>query len=279
MATIKTPPKPSSSRALQPWEADLAAKATRQAAVEKPIGLFKRINIVGGHLFIDDKAVKGDEMDIVVLASTHENQWFNKPYESGTPAVPACYAFGDLNAEDPEAEMKPHPAAEDPQCETCADCEHNRMGSALTGKGKACGNVRRLIVTTPDALKGPKELKEAEARQLKIPVMSTRNWARYVNDLNEEVKRPPYGVVTGMSVVPDKKSLWQVLFEFRELITFDGPLYEAMKARVAAEEKNLVVPYPRLEEQEAPPPARGGKPAGKAPAPAKGAAPKKASKY
>lgn len=283
MATAKktAPAKPSASRALQPWEAEMAAAAKKQAAVEKPIGLFKRINISGGVLIIDEKPVPKNTMEIIVLAATHENQYFDKPFDPGTPAVPACYAFADLKAEDPEGEMKPDANSEDKQSESCSDCWANKMASATTGKGKACGNVRRMIVTTPDAIEGVTNLKEAEARQFKVPVMSTKNWSKYVHMLEEEIKRPYWGVVTRMWVEPDVKSQWQVKFEFVELITFDAKLYEGMKARVAAEEKNLFVPYPKLEDIPVALPKNGkGKPAAKSTGPApKGPATRAKSKF
>lgn len=258
MATKAKPPASpplSKSRAIQPWEEEMAAAARKQAAVEKPMGLFKQVTVTAGNMFIDEKPVPGNKLRAVVLAATHENQWFNKPYNPNVPAVPACYAFGDQTLEDPEGSMAPSDNVDDKQGDDnglCANCWANKMGSADTGKGKACGNVRRLIITTEDALESVDKLKNAEARSMKVPVMSVRNWGAFVHTIEEEMHRPYYGVVVEISIVPDKKSQWQVKFEFMELVTFDAELYAAMQRRVKQAQADIITPYPKLEEQEEP---------------------------
>jgi hypothetical protein len=265
MATSKKPPA-SKSTAIQPWEAEMAAAAKKQSAVEKPMGLFKSVNIQGGVMTIDDKKVPGNAIRAVVLAATHENQYYDSPFTPGVAAVPACFSFGDQALPDPEAEMRPHPDSRSPQGDDdgkCAGCWANKMASADTGKGKACGNVRRLIITTEDALESPEAMAEAEARSLKVPVMSVRNWIKFVHEIDEDMLRPYWGVIVNIKVVPDQKSQFQVLFEFEELITFDAALYAATKKRVAQAAKDIVTPYPKLEAPVAAPAK--GKPAAKTP--------------
>jgi len=270
MATAKKPPASSKSTAIMPWDQEMAAAAKKQSAAEKPMGLFKSIGTQGGVLTVDEKKVPGNAMRVIVLAATHENQYFDKPYAPGVPAVPACFAFGDQTLDDPEAEMKPDPASQDPQGDDdgkCAGCWANKMGSSDVGKGKACGNVRRMILTTEDALESAEAMKNAEARSLKVPVMSVKNWVNFVHLVDEEMHRPYWGVIATLSAVPDPKSQFQLQFAFEELIQFDADLYAATKKRVAQAAKDLVVPYPKLEAPEPAPPKGkpAGKPAGKAP--------------
>jgi hypothetical protein len=265
MATAKRSPA-STSRAIMPWDEEMAAAAKRQAAVEKPMGLFKQIAISAGIMSIDEKKVPNNELRVIVLAATHENQYYDKPFKPGVPAVPACYAFGDPGLEDPEAEMYPHPDAERKQGDDegkCAGCWANKMASADTGKGKACSNVRRLIVTTEDALESPQAMAQAEARSLKVPVMSVKNWVNFVHQIEEDMKRPYFGVIAKVKVVPDAKSQWQVQFFFEELIQFNSELYAALKKRCAQAAKDLQTPYPKLEDQEDKKPAAGKRPAAK----------------
>ena len=99
------------------------------------------------------------------------------------------------------------------------------MASADTGKGKACGNVRRMILTTEDALESAEAMLNAEARSLKVPVMSVKNWVNFMHAIDEEMQRPSYGVVCKIKGVPDQESRWQVQFSFGELIDFDADLY------------------------------------------------------
>lgn len=260
-AAKKTPPKLSQSRAIQPWEEEMAKAAKRQASVEKPMGLFKQVAVKGGVMYIDEKPIPGNKFDAVVLCATHENQWYNKPYNPNVPAVPACYAFGDQTLEDPEAEMAPSKDVEEIQGDEdgkCVGCWANKMGSADLGRGKACQNVRRLILVTADAVESVDALKDAEARAMKIPVMSVKNWVAFVHELDEMAHRPSYGAVVQISCVPDPKSQWQIKFAFQELITFDADLYETMKKRVGTAGKEIASPYPKMEDQPEPPPARGG---------------------
>jgi len=239
----------------------MAAAASRQAAVEKPVGLNKSISIRGGILSIDDTPVPDNELDVVVLCAVHENQMFDGPFNPNSPQVPMCYSFGDPDAEDPEATMVPHEKAKQPQDEGngCAGCWANEMGSADVGRGKACKNVRRLAVVTSDALDSAADLEVAEVRTLKVPVMSVKGWASYVRSkLSEELNRPAWGVVTTIKVVPDAKSQFKITFQFKELINFDQDLYDALKSKIREVTPNLIAPYPELEEQQAPP-ARGGR--------------------
>lgn len=298
MATAKkTPAKASKSTAVVPWEQEMANRAARAAKTEKVIGATKRIGIRGGIMTIDDEPIEDNELRAIVLVGIHENQYYDKPFDSKNPTVPVCYAFSDPDAEgNPDDSMAPHEEAEGKQGDDnglCANCWANQMGTADVGRGKACKNVRRLMLITEDALESAEALREAEVRSLGVPVMSTNNWAKFVNKINDEMSRPPYGVICKIKVVPDAKSQFKVTFAFEELVNFDQDLWEAMQAKVAEVSKEIVAPYPKqsdLDAQNAAPVRPQGrmaqrmaaqnaakKPAGK-PGAGKGAAPAPAGK-
>lgn len=281
MATRAT--KKKHETALVPWEAELAAQAQAAAEKEKPAGDFRPIKIQGGVMTVDDAPVPGNALRCVILAALPENKYFATAYVSGESRSPDCYAFGDMDATDPEETMKPHEEASDPQADACASCPMNAWGSAETGRGKACKNTRRLAVITEDAIEDAESIEGAEVRTLSIPVTSVKNWKAYVRNKLPEVKRPCYGVVTEISVHPDPKSQFKVAFRFVRLIEFDGDTYAAMKAKVAAAQKDLATPYPRNEEA-APKRGRGGgkvrlPQAGKKAAPKAEAAPKRKGRF
>lgn len=243
MATKKTP-----STAVVPWEQEMAARAIKAAKAEKVSGITKKLSTRGGILAIDDTPVEDNELRVIVVGSVHENQYYTEAFNPNVPTVPACYAFSDPEADNPEDGMAPHPEAETKQGDDnglCANCWANAMGSADVGRGKACKNIRRLAVVTEDALESAAALDEAEVRMLNVPVMSTKNWAKFVNTVADDLQRPYYGVVCLIKVVPDPKSQFQITFRFEELITFDSPLYDAMKRKVAAVNAQLVTPYPK----------------------------------
>lgn len=252
------------------WEQEMKAAAVKQAAGEKVFEGFKRVQIQGGCMMIDGEAVPGNELDVVVLAAAPLNEFYKEAYNPAKPTVPDCYAYGDPTAEDPEEGMGPK-EVEDKQADKCADCWANVMGSADVGRGKACKNIKRLLLTTPDELEDPKKfLKEAEMRSLSIPVMSVKFWAKYVKEvLGEQLQRPYYAVVTTVSVKPDPKSQFTIHFEFKELVNFDQELWDAMKAKHSEALKAIVAPYPRqadLDAASAAQTAPRGRPGAKAPA-------------
>jgi hypothetical protein len=236
------------STALTLWEQEMAAAAVAQAASEKDTGGFKTISFKSGALAIDGNMVKGNEMNVIVLASIHENQYYTGTYNPNEPSAPVCYSFGSGGDD-----MVPHEDSPDKQNDACKGCWANEWASADTGKGKACKNVRRLLVISEDALEDVESLMEAEMRMMKLPVMSVKNWTTYVNNtLKEDIKRPSFGVITRVKLLPDPKSQFKVTFKFEEMIDFNQELYEAMKKRVAEAERGIVSAYPVFEKSDEP---------------------------
>lgn len=276
MATKKQPApaakKSSTSRALTIWEQRMAEAADKSAKQEKDVSGLRGISTRGGILTVDEQPVPGNELDVVVLVAVHENQYHDKPFDASVAQIPACYAFGDVDAEDPEGTMAPHEESSDKQGDDnglCANCWANAMGSAAQGRGKACKNVRRLALITSDALGSAADVNDTEVRVLKVPVMSVKGWALYIkNTLREELRRPHWGVITTIKVVPDPKSQFKITFTFKELIDFDDALYDAIEKKIAGIKPQLVAPYVKMEE--APAPAPRGRPQARhvAPAPA-----------
>jgi hypothetical protein len=268
--TAKPAAKQSGTRALTLWEQKMADAADKSAKQEKNVSGLRGISTKGGILTVDEQAVPGNELDVVVLVAVHENQYHDKPYDPNVAQIPACYAFSDPDSEDPEGEMAPHEESEDKQGDDnglCANCWANAMGSASQGRGKACKNVRRLALITADALESADDVKDTEVRVLKVPVTSVKGWALYVkNTLRDEMRRPYWGVVTTIKVVPDPKSQFKITFAFKELVDFDDALYDAVEKKIAGIKPQLTAPYVRMEE--APAPAPRGRPNGRAAAPA-----------
>ena len=69
--------------------------------------------------------------------------------DSDNPQPPACFAHGQGNS----AGFTPvanSPAAES---KACKSCPNNEWGTATTGKGKACGEVRYVAVQLPEQTK------------------------------------------------------------------------------------------------------------------------------
>lgn len=276
-AKTKAPGKPVGT-ALVPWEEEMANRAKRAAKQEVPYSSFKKISTQGGILKVDDEAIEGNELDIVVIGALHENQWYRQAFDPRNPTVPNCYAFNDPNADEetkPEDTMVAHAEAEEPQGgpdideggangNPCNDCWANRMGSADTGRGKACKNIRRLAIVTEDAIEDAESLNNAEMRMLNVPVMSTFGWSKFVNSVANDMSRDYSGVVATLKLVPDPKSQFRLEFTFKSLIQFDQGLWTAMEKKRAEAMGVLLSAYPKQADLDAnkaaaAPPARGGR--------------------
>jgi hypothetical protein len=111
---------------------------------------------------------------------------------------------------------------------------------------------------------------------MKLPVTSVNGYAAFVNQVASSLKRPPFGVITKVSVVPDAKSQFRVLFQALEKVGDDviGTIVQRNK------EVSDVIDFPYTigeEEEEEKPPAKSK--AAKKPVTKKKPAAKKKRKY
>lgn len=233
------------------WEEKLAAMADAAAAAEQGGG-GNFLSLRGGMLAYQGNAIPGDKINVIVLDSLHERQYFDDDYDPDTPQSPACYAFA--KAGEDEDEMAPHEKAPHKQSETCACCEWAEWGSSDKGRGQACKQVRRLSLILADQAQTPAAIKDAEEVYLKVPVTSVKAWRGYVQQI-AALKRPPFAVVTEISVVKDPKTQFRVQFRLVSQIT-KAEQFEALMTRHETARKTIDFPYPDFAEEEAAAPAR-----------------------
>lgn len=205
-------PADAKTTALVNWEERLAGYATEAAAEESVSGTW--MSLRAGRLTIDKVPVAGNKLDCVVIANARENAYYVGKFDPNAPKPPACYAIQPIvDSTTNEDDMKPHPKASSPQSEYCHNCPRNQWGSGEGGKGKACKNVRRLALLPLDAAQDAARTTASDSIYLKLPVMSVKNWSKYVNDVASIAKRPPFAVVTQISTEPDPKSQFKVTFQ------------------------------------------------------------------
>lgn len=235
----KAPP----TKAVANYNDRLAALASKAVEQEAHVGGGSFISTKGGHFGFNGGIVPGDKMNVIVLDHVSENCFYDGArYDADNPSSPVCFSF--FRSDD---EAVPHEKSETPQCDDCKSCPQNVFGSADTGKGKACKNIRRLALITED---GMEDIANATITFLKVPVTSVANWAGYVNSLNTSMKLPPVGVITEMSIVPDPKTQFKLKFRCVEKIE-DEEVLGALLDRIEAVEKDLTHPYTPNGEREA----------------------------
>ena len=255
MATKK--PAPSASRAVANWDEELAKQAAAAAQTEASTATGNFFSLKGGILAWNDSPLKNNEMAAIILDSVLENVYYNSDYDQDDPKGPLCFSFGRE-----EKDMVPHAdvvEAGTEQHETCHGCPMNEFGTADKGKGKACRNVRRLGLIpaggfAKDGTFEPEEdedaYRDAQLGFMKLPVTSVKGYAAYVKTLAASLKRPPLGVFTKITVVPDAKSQFKVTFE--ALGNVPNELMGAIMARKPEAVATIDSPYKVGEVEEKP---------------------------
>lgn len=251
------------------WDAEMEADAAVAAGMEANTGGGKFLSVKGGVLTWNDAPVPGNKIAVIILDHIFENVRYEGEFDPDNPTSPTCFAFGrDEKTMGPHDVPKEAGTAEDGPC---VSCPMNVFGSANKGKGKACKNTRRLglisagsfgagdkfkLITDPSYYE-----KDGEVGFFKIPVTSIKGFAGYVKQVASSLKKAPHGVITRISVQPDPKTQFKVVFEAMQNVPDSiGP---AMMSRRKEVMSAIDFPY-QAAEAEAAPKAKGkGKPAKK----------------
>lgn len=268
MAARKAPAK-SAEPAKKPgtdmtlWKEKLREQAKKAVAVEANAGSGNKfIKLKGGQITLDDQVAKDNKLACVILDHTIEYAMYPGDYDPDAPQSPVCFAFGA-----DETDMTPHEMSVEKQHTDCKTCPMNKFGSADRGAGKACKNIRRLVLIQEKDLD---DLENAKPVFLKVPVTSVKNWTQYVRKLESTLELPPLGVVTEITTKPHPKHQFEVIFTLAEQLE-DGDLIEGLFKLQQSSANDLVAPYTSTgdaEQEEAP--RRAGKLSGKKTPPPRG---------
>lgn len=217
-----------------PASTDLAARFESMAAErasEMQTGM-QSISCKAGVMKLGDIDLPGNQIAAIVLADVRENTYFGSRYDPNNIMPPTCYAFGRTDKDmAPDASMQADLKYFQPQAQDCVSCGHNRYGTSDTGRGKACQNRFRLIIQSAGyyapVRQGSADLQlhyweslEDFAAQdmvaLKIPVTSGSNWAKYVKQLYQLLKKPALGVVTRIYITKHDQDQFHLNFGLLE---------------------------------------------------------------
>ena len=175
--------------------------------------------------------------------------WYPDKWKANEVKPPGCFALGIPEGGE-EPVMNAHDVVIDSPGPVCKDCPKFEWASDPEGgRGKACKERRRLaVIPAPTNLE---DITNSDMAVMSIPVLSVKNWANYVNKLSAASQRPPWGVLTRVSLVPDAKSQFKVKFEAQQKLTTEElPL---VHQRIDAALASLIIPYemnPKQKEEE-----------------------------
>lgn len=226
------------------WDEEIARRAQMQKDAERHVLMGNQISLQGGIMQFNGQPIKDNVLDAIVLDGILMNTLYKDKFKSGEARSPICYAF----ARD-EKELKPHEKSFKPQHPQCKGCWANEFDTNDRG-GKACQNRRRLAIIPADFKMSAKAIEEAHQAYLAVPVTSVKGWAMYVNKLADILKKPTFAVITTISVVPDGKTQFKLVFEPKEEIKGGPDIQRAILARVTQAEKNIAFAFPDYKEGE-----------------------------
>lgn len=215
------------------WEVQ-AQEITQHERVQGALTFSTR----AGALMLGEERMPGDQVCVVIIDFQRLNTYYGERFDQDNPMPPVCYAVGRT-----EEEMGPSPHMQQdlsyfqPQNDptlygACKTCALNQWGSADQGRGKACQNRRELTLLPAGfyvprqrsrdfdlrLIDDPAHYQAGDVARLRLPVTSVNNWARYVNLISAQHRRPPSGVVTRIYLEPDQKTQYKVNFELVELV-------------------------------------------------------------
>lgn len=247
------------------WTKEMEAQAKIAADAQRTGGGGGSFfSLKAGQLSFGGNTFPGNQMAAVILGHVIENSYYDTAYDPDTPAGPKCFAFAES-----EEDLAPNPEHLkddyfDQQSEACDGCPMNEWGSARTGRGKACSNVMRLALIPAGEYKmkggrnagmelvlydDPEHFAKAEVAYMKLPVMSVKNYSAFVKQLAADIRRPPWGIIVNISLAPDAKSQFKVVFELVDELSND--LLAVTMPRHSKVMDGIAFPYtPPMEREE-----------------------------
>jgi len=261
-------PKKATGTAVANYDEELAKYATIGAEATASGEGGKFFSTKAGVLQYDDAPLPGNQMIAVIASWCLENVYYEGVYDAENRAPPKCFAFskeGEDHGEMGPPEIVDTEEAFERQSDQCKDCWANQWNSSERGRGKACGNRRRLALlpagTFKPAGRGQFELEmfedvehyqKAEPAFMKIPVTSGKGFDTYVRQVAETFRKPVFAVFTRIWLEPDAKSQFKVMFEMEGEVPND--LLGTLIARHKELDKTIDFPYQPPAEEDAPAP-------------------------
>lgn len=248
------------------WKEALKKQVAVTQAAKAEVNGIPHISLKGGRMSLNDQYIPGDDLQCIILASTVEKSWYDRPYDPDDNSPPDCFALGKK-----QSLMEPHENVPMPPSDNCKSCPMAEYGTARQGKGPACKTRMRLLVmpvpdnVTADMIRG----KEAEMAIYKTQPTSTVNFngaggagkAPGYQKVLAEQGITPWAVISKVRVLPHNKKLHETTFHLVKPLTEDDLLAAAF-SRCEQAELDVAQPYTYPEADENAPDAAPAQPTG-----------------
>lgn len=236
------------------------AKAAKTYAEREKAG-GQTLQLAGGVFKLGEDELPGNRICVVILHSVFENAYYADKWVAGkAPLPPKCFAMAHE-----EEDLAPHPAMEgsgffEPQATACGDkktgCPKNAWNTADVGGGSACKNRRRLALIPAgyyEKVKGTKNdytheiftdeehYASADMLILKLPVTSGKEYSKFIRKATAEYGRPPYGLITEITVEHGGQNQFTVKFEVLDVLP--NEFFNTIEARHEEAVREIIRPY------------------------------------
>lgn len=253
MATRKAPAA-SKTTSVMKWDEELAKQAEIAAGMEANSGVGQFFSLKSGVLSWQDAPLPNNQMAVIILDSIFETTYYEGKYDPDVPQSPVAFAFGR-----DEKTMCWHENS-DPEFagKLCIDSDVCQWGSSDVGRGKAARETRRLALIPAGMIdqSGKVEMFDgdhfasATIGFMKLPVTSVKGYAGFVKQVAGTLRRPPFGIVTKVKVVPDAKTQFKVVFE--PVMNVPDEFMADVMARHEEAKVSIDFPYQPFEDAPAP---------------------------
>lgn len=190
------------------WQTQMEDAARAARALERPISAV--ISLRAGIMNYSGTPIPGNKIPAVIVAYAFERAFYAKPFDPNVIVSPDCFALS-LDGID----MVPSDKSSDKQNADCTTCPLNQWVDNPKRPGKRhkpCKEKRRLVIMPAKSIEEGL-IAKAELATLTLPVTSIKNWANHVNLCATGYNRPPWGLLTEISVVPHMQNQFEVKFE------------------------------------------------------------------
>lgn len=245
-AIVKVEQKSQEIVQLEPWEIE-AQQAVKEARASETLGI-PRITHRAGVLKFNDQPVKDNRLVCAVMTYTLSKEYYPDKFDPAKPATPSCYAFIGYGT-DAESKMVPHTACSDKQADACQGCKWNAFNTAEVGRGKACKDSRRLLVTFGVEGKGAQL---GEVAVVSVPPASLKGWSAFLGAAQQvNPIHGFFGVLTEITTYPLNNGGHGLAFKVLDKL--DKAQVQALHAKGKEMQGELMKPFPVIDQEEAPP--------------------------
>jgi hypothetical protein len=176
---------------------DMYAVDAKVAADAAPVAGGPPLISTKGEQFQIGENILPDMLELIVVAEGVLRTYYDSDYDPDQKSPPACFAVAvaDKNVDATIVSHESSPNRQGGKDFKCQGCEMNAFGTAERGKGKACGEYRRLAVVFSD----DKALSSGEGNitwgYLNLSPTALGDWGKFVQGLERVERRPPHGVI------------------------------------------------------------------------------------